>query len=167
MFSALGAMRDVDNYATIQGMQLFLWVAANPEISMGELEEPVGISQASVSRGLAALSKINRNKQPGSDLIKAVEDIHNRRRKLCVLTSKGEALLQKLHSIYEDNSLEQVELKAVSGALASRESELTRKCEELKKEVGALKEQLRQAKVEKTHPERPVKKFCSYCGERL
>jgi DNA-binding MarR family transcriptional regulator len=79
-------------------LQTFLAVAKQPGISMQQLGEILKTSQASCSRNVAALGKWHKFDEPGLDLVEAVEDPVERRRKIMFLTSKGRARVQEVLS---------------------------------------------------------------------
>jgi DNA-binding MarR family transcriptional regulator len=58
-------------------------------IPAGDLSRMVVMSQSLCSRTVAALSKWQRRGTPGLDLIEAIEDPRERRRKIMYLTPKG------------------------------------------------------------------------------
>lgn len=97
----LEEMRRIDPEIQAQTVTCFLEVAMNPGITMKDLGERVGISQSSVSRNVAALSKVHRLNRPGHDLLVAVEDPMERRRKIVNLTEKGRKVAESLKSIME------------------------------------------------------------------
>ena len=70
-------------------------------ISMKDLAEKVGIAQSSTSRNVAALSKWHRLGKEGLDLVEAIEDPAERRRKIVYLTSKGKALGRSLQNVID------------------------------------------------------------------
>ncbi|HHK0424589.1 TPA: MarR family transcriptional regulator [Pseudomonas aeruginosa] len=88
--------RDYDQEMQMQTAQVFLAVAMQPGITMRELEEKVGISQASCSRNVAALSKVHRLNKPGMDLVVAQPDPAAAYRKIVFLTPKGQRLAETL-----------------------------------------------------------------------
>lgn len=96
----LNEFRKLDPEMPIQVATVFLEVANNGEpILMTDLGDRVGIAQSSVSRNVAALSKVNRFHQPGFDLLEAREDPMERRRKLVDLTVKGRRVATSLAEI--------------------------------------------------------------------
>jgi DNA-binding MarR family transcriptional regulator len=94
--------RDFDQEMQMQTAQTFIAVAMQPGITMKELSEKVGISQASCSRNVSALSRVHRLNKPGMDLVVAAEDPMERRRKVVKLTPKGQRLAESLTQLIEE-----------------------------------------------------------------
>lgn len=94
--------RDFDLEMQMQTAQTFIAVAMQPGITMKELSEKVGISQASCSRNVSALSRTHRLNKPGMDLIVAAEDPMERRRKIVKLTPKGQRLAEALTKLINE-----------------------------------------------------------------
>lgn len=92
----LKRFRDFDQEMQMQTAQTFIAVAMHPGINMTELSEKAGISQASCSRNVSALSRVHRLNKPGMDLVVATEDPMERRRKIVRLTPKGQRLAEAL-----------------------------------------------------------------------
>ncbi|HIB3356465.1 TPA: winged helix-turn-helix transcriptional regulator [Pseudomonas aeruginosa] len=95
----LKRFRDFDQEMQMQTAQTFIAVAMQPGITMKELSEKVGISQASCSRNVSALSRVHRLNKPGMDLVVAAEDPMERRRKVVKLTPKGQRLAETLSQV--------------------------------------------------------------------
>lgn len=89
--AALESIREGADDMPMQQALTLLAVAAQPGLTMQELGERVGMSQSSCSRNVAALSKWHRLKKPGAELVEAVEDWREVRRKVVYLTDKGKA----------------------------------------------------------------------------
>jgi DNA-binding MarR family transcriptional regulator len=77
--SVLEEFRKLDPEMQAQTVLTFLYVMDTPGISMTELSERVGYSQASTSRNVAALSEHQRLGKAGAGLLDAREDPANRR----------------------------------------------------------------------------------------
>jgi DNA-binding MarR family transcriptional regulator len=86
---ALNAIWTKSDDMPIQQAMTLLAVALRPGLTMEQLGRDVGMSQASCSRNVAALSKWHRLGKPGADYIEAIEDPRERRRKIMYLTAKG------------------------------------------------------------------------------
>mgnify|MGYP004448671141 CR=1 FL=1 len=95
----LKAFRELGRDMPIQMAVVFLNVANAEGISMTELYKSSGISQASCSRNVAALSKLHRLDKPGLDLVFTKEDPQERRRKIVFLTPKGKLLAEKISKL--------------------------------------------------------------------
>lgn len=95
----LEAFRTLDPDLPIQYALSFLTVAQNEGMSVGELAERLGIAQSSASRNIAALSRWHSLGKAGLDLVQAVEDPQERRRKVVTLTDRGRAFLDTLGAI--------------------------------------------------------------------
>lgn len=93
--------RKIDPEMQLQTVATFMSVAVQPGITMKELADRLGISQASCSRNVAALSKWHRMSRPGHDLVEAVEDPAERRRKIVHLTPKGKRIAQTIWEILD------------------------------------------------------------------
>ena len=74
-------------------------MAQNEGMSIRDLSDRLGIAQSSSSRNVAALSKWHSFGKAGHDLIQAVEDPRERRRKILTLTPKGHDLVDQLASL--------------------------------------------------------------------
>lgn len=98
----LEEFRKLDPEMQMQTAQAFIYVAIHPGTTMKQLGDALGISQASCSRNIAALSKWHRLDRPGHDLVVAQEDPAERRRKIVTLTPKGKRIAKALLDILED-----------------------------------------------------------------
>ena len=92
----LAALREIDPYLPTQTAECLLVVANRPGLAMAELANETGLAQSSCSRNVAALSKWHRLGKEGYDLVEAVDDPRERRRKIIFLTLKGQKLVQKV-----------------------------------------------------------------------
>lgn len=98
----LEAFRVLDPDLPIQYALSFLTVARNEGMSIRDLSERLGIAQSSSSRNVAALSKWHSFGKAGLDLVQAVEDPRERRRKILTLTPAGQALADRLAELLHD-----------------------------------------------------------------
>lgn len=95
--AALDLLRErLDPNMPVQMAAVFLVVARWPGITMTDLAGVVGMSQASCSRNVAALSRQHRLGKSGHDVLEATEDPAERRRKIVRLTPKGETIVSAL-----------------------------------------------------------------------
>lgn len=92
LFKAIEEFRGVDPEMPSQSAALFLYSAIYPGCTMTDLQTNLGMSQASCSRNVSALSEWHRLEKPGLGLIVATPDPMERRRKIVRLTEKGEQL---------------------------------------------------------------------------
>lgn len=92
----LNVFRAIHPRIEAQMIHVFLAVAAYPDRSQQEIADMVGITQTSVSRNLAMLSK---HHNIALDLVEIRENPENRRYKLVSLTPKGKALLAQLRGL--------------------------------------------------------------------
>lgn len=90
--NVLEEFRKIDPEMPIQMAVVFLNIASDEGLNMTELYKRSGISQSSVSRNVAALSKWHRLNKAGHDLVVTKEDPNERRRKVVFLTNKGRIL---------------------------------------------------------------------------
>ena len=95
----LAAFRGLDPEIPATVAAVFMTVAAQEGMTMKELADELGISQASCSRNVAYLSKVHRLHKPGLDLMVATEDPLERRRKVLKLSPKGKRFLEKVEKI--------------------------------------------------------------------
>jgi len=95
LMKTIDAIRGDESDMPTQQVQAFLAVALRPGLTMQDMSEMVGMSQASCSRNVSALSKWHRLDKPGLDYIEAVEDPRERRRKIMYLTPKGRTRMTK------------------------------------------------------------------------
>jgi DNA-binding MarR family transcriptional regulator len=96
LIRVLEVLRRFDPDMPIQYALSFLTVAQNEGLSIRDLSERLGIAQSSASRNVAALSRWRSFDRPGHDLVQAVEDPQERRRKVVTLTETGRALAEEL-----------------------------------------------------------------------
>ncbi len=80
LYNAVEKLRVLDQEMQLQQVATYLAVAARGEIKMRDLADLVGLSQASVSRNVAALSDWHRLRRPGLGLVEAYEDLGSKGR---------------------------------------------------------------------------------------
>jgi DNA-binding MarR family transcriptional regulator len=95
----LEEFRRFDPDMPIQYALSFLTIAQNEGLSMGDLAQRLGIAQSSASRNIAALSRWHSFGKAGHDLVEALEDPRERRRKIVSLTAKGHQLVAGLRAL--------------------------------------------------------------------
>jgi DNA-binding MarR family transcriptional regulator len=97
---AINLFRDLDPEMQAQTMSVFITIASAAEdISMQEIITATGLASSSVSRNVAALSKVHRLGKDGHNLVEAYEDPAERRRKLVRLTPTGRTFTTRLQTI--------------------------------------------------------------------
>lgn len=89
LIGAIKAFREFDMNFPIQQIEILLWVAQKPGVSVAELVKLTGQAQSSVSRNVAALGLVHRKGEPGHDFVDAQKDPDNPRRLILFLTFKG------------------------------------------------------------------------------
>jgi DNA-binding MarR family transcriptional regulator len=95
LIKAIDAIRTESDDMPAQQIQVLLAVVLRPGVIHEGLIKDVGITQASVSRNVAALSKWHRLGKPGADYVEQIEDPRERRRKIVYLTPKGRKVVSK------------------------------------------------------------------------
>lgn len=88
--------RKLDPEMQAQQIVIFLTIVGHPDITMRDLEDRVGLPSSTISRNVAALSKVHRKGQPGHDLVVAYEDTEDRRFKRVRPTQKGNRVFNTL-----------------------------------------------------------------------
>lgn len=98
-FAILQEFRKLDPEIPLQTASAFMLVASRPGVSMDEIGRTLNMSQASVSRNVAALSVMQKKDKPGHGLVQAKEDPEDRRRKLVDLTEKGTVIASRVAAL--------------------------------------------------------------------
>jgi DNA-binding MarR family transcriptional regulator len=101
----LEEFRRFDPDMPIQYALSFLTIAQNEGLSMGDLAQRLGIAQSSASRNIAALSRWHSFGKDGHDLVEALEDPRERRRKIVSLTSRGHSLVAGLRALVSGSAI--------------------------------------------------------------
>ena len=105
IFKTLSLSKSNNEWAEINSILMFLYICKQGDkgVLSKELEEIIGLAQSTVSRNLIKLSVPNDiyNKK-GRGLIKDCRDPHERRRNKWFLTSKGEALKNKIDEVFQE-----------------------------------------------------------------
>jgi len=96
VWNILEEFRKLQSDLPVKVAYLFACIAANPGISISELQKQANIEQSTCSRSVAVLSEWQNHEKPGFGLIWTEEDPTERRRKLVHLTEKGEELAATL-----------------------------------------------------------------------
>lgn len=95
----LEEFRRFDPDMPIQYALSFLTIAEHEGLSMGELAQRLDIAQSSASRNIAALSRWHSFGKAGHDLVEAMEDPRERRRKIVSLTQAGHRLVAAIRAL--------------------------------------------------------------------
>jgi DNA-binding MarR family transcriptional regulator len=95
----LEEFRRFDPDMPIQYALSFLTIAEHEGLSMGDLAQRLGIAQSSASRNIAALSRWHSFGKAGHDLVEAMEDPRERRRKIVSLTQAGNRLVAAIRAL--------------------------------------------------------------------
>lgn len=103
LLELIGLFREQAPMMPIQTAHIFLLVARYPNMRASKLIDITGLSQASVSRNIAALSKINRHGTPGMNLIKQTTDLLDPRAHRLKLTKKGKQFLSEITGATQEN----------------------------------------------------------------
>jgi DNA-binding MarR family transcriptional regulator len=93
--------RKFDPEMQLQTAATFMWTVIQPGITMKEMMNRLGISQASCSRNAAALSARHRKDRPGHDLIEIKPDPEDHRRKVLYPTPKGNRVAETIWEILD------------------------------------------------------------------
>ena len=96
LMATLSAIREIDEELPTQTAQCLIAVALQPGLTMADLGDRVGLSQASCSRNMASLGPWHRLGKPGFGLVETIEDPVDRRRKIMFLTQKGRERISKI-----------------------------------------------------------------------
>jgi DNA-binding MarR family transcriptional regulator len=118
LLKLVAAFRKVEAEMPMQMAHTFLAVAIQPGITMQTLSDQIGVSQSSTSRNVQTLGKWHRTGRPGYDLVEAVDDPVDTRRKIMFLTKDGNALAGKLLAILYGETSQKFESPSATEALA-------------------------------------------------
>ena len=95
-------LRSLDQHMTMFQLEAFLLVAESPGITMREVEQQMGVQNATTSRNIAYWCKWRKYQVPGMDFLEIYPDPRDRRYKIVELTPKGEAFLSKVNEVMGD-----------------------------------------------------------------
>lgn len=102
LIRVLEEFRQLEPDLPSQVIHAFLAAAANPGLSIRELQDRLGMTSASASRCFAFLSDQHRLGKEGLDLIRYEGDSANLRIKRVFLTTKGQRLVDRLNFFMGD-----------------------------------------------------------------
>jgi|LauGreDrversion4_2_1035121.scaffolds.fasta_scaffold266797_3 DNA-binding MarR family transcriptional regulator len=95
--SALGYISEtVDNEIPIQTLRAILFVAVRGSCTQKELEDGLGLTNASASRNISYWADIRFDKKPGKNFVTRVEDPADRRYRILTLTKTGRSFVDGL-----------------------------------------------------------------------
>ena len=83
----------------VHHVQVYLTVAKTEPCLYDNIEQHLGLSNASVSRTVNALSDVHRTGREGLRLLKIAKDPEEGRRYLVSLSTRGRALLRQIKSL--------------------------------------------------------------------
>lgn len=96
--------RKMDTEMQAQTMMAFLYISrmyqGETPVTVRDVGEYLGITSASASRNVAALSKWHRHGKPGHDLVEAYENPARRIEKFIRLTPKGKRVAKTLGDLF-------------------------------------------------------------------
>lgn len=96
----LEEFRKLDSEMQAQTMLAFIYIGrmdrGGTPTTVKEVGEYLGVTSASASRNIAALSDWHRYKKPGHGVVEATENPERRNEKLIRLTPKGKRVLKTL-----------------------------------------------------------------------
>ena len=95
-------LRSLDRSMTMFQIEAFLIVAEDPGITMRDVEERMGVANATTSRNINYWCKWRRYETPGMDFLSIDPDPRDRRYKIVTVTPKGEAFLAKVNELMGD-----------------------------------------------------------------
>ena len=93
---AFELLRQLDREVPGQLLSSFFYIASHNPCHKLAMEQDLNFSSASSSRCCDWLSDLHRDGKPGLGLIIKYDDPHNRRRVMCKLSPKGEAMIQAI-----------------------------------------------------------------------
>jgi DNA-binding MarR family transcriptional regulator len=94
--SVIKLFRALSGDMQMQQADVLLQVVLRPGLTMNDLSKATGLSQSAVSRNVLALSKYYKLGQPGMNLVEAVVDPREPRRRVVFLTTEGKTFVTKL-----------------------------------------------------------------------
>lgn len=99
--------RKLDTEMQAQTMLAFLYIArmdaTDSPATVSDVAEYLGLTSASASRNVAALSEWSRHQKAGHNLVEARENPAFRSQKFIRLTAKGKRMIKTLEANYGDN----------------------------------------------------------------
>jgi DNA-binding MarR family transcriptional regulator len=109
--------RKLDSEMQAQTMMTLLYIAQRNSqgipVTVKEVGDFLGITSASASRNVAALSKFSRHNKAGHDLITTYENPERRIEKFIELTAKGKRVISTIEEYFNVNNQEGSELASI------------------------------------------------------
>lgn len=96
LFQCCEELRKLEDQMPMQKVATLILIAMHEGVTMKQLAEWTGTSQASCSRNLAALGEVHRLGKPGLGLVVTKEDPVEPRRKVAFLTPRGRRVISSL-----------------------------------------------------------------------
>lgn len=83
----------------LQTLRTFMYIAQQGQCTQAELEQHLGMTNASTSRNVSFWTDLRYDKKPGKNMVQRVEDRGDRRQRILVLTSKGKEFFEKIKEL--------------------------------------------------------------------
>lgn len=99
LMNACNLLAEVDSELQLQTLRCLLYVAARGNCSQKDLEQSLGLTNASASRNISYWTDRRFDRKQGKGFIERVEDDFDRRFKSLTLTKKGKDFIAKLKGI--------------------------------------------------------------------
>jgi DNA-binding MarR family transcriptional regulator len=113
-------LREVDGEMPMQMAHCLLCVALRPGLTMQNLSEMTGLSQSSSSLNIQTLGEWHRFGKPGYNLVQAVDDPVDTRRKIMFLTPKGKQVMARLLSTIRGEAVTEIDLPNPQDVIGQR-----------------------------------------------
>ena len=101
LFTVLQRLQEKDSKFPINAAITFVYVAMNEPCLKRDMELALGFETSTGSRNTDYLTKVNRLRKPGLDLINKEDDPDDRRQTILTLTPKGKDFIKQLGVAYE------------------------------------------------------------------
>lgn len=88
--------RRLEEFMPAQMFEVFLLIAMRPGRTTKELSDLTGLAQASIARNTQALGRMHRAKRPGLNVIEAIDDPTEPRRKVYFLNKQGRLAINEM-----------------------------------------------------------------------
>lgn len=98
LFRRIEVFRELNSEMPMQTASIFLMIAMKPGVHQRDLPDLLGLSQASISRNLRVLGKVNRQGKPGLDLVEQRIGSLGGKTPELYLTSAGKVMARRLMS---------------------------------------------------------------------